>query len=113
MKQLPAPFADLSPLTERWALGSQQERHQALIDATLDELRPFYDALMGRMDAIVKYLNGFDLKAMPQDAQNLFDLALTWAETAHPIDLKWKTTDIEDSFPASRLEYLAPSAKAD
>ena len=112
MKQLPAQFADLASLTERWGLSSQQERHQALIGATLDELRPFYEALTGRMDAIVKYLNAFELNAMPQDAQNLFDLALTWAETAHPLDLGWKTTDIEDSFPASRIEYLAPSAKA-
>jgi hypothetical protein len=67
---------------------------------------------MGRMDAIVQYLNQFELDAMPPDAKNLMDLAMTWAETAHPIDLGWKTTDIEDSFPASRIEYLAPSAKA-
>jgi hypothetical protein len=111
MKQLPSEFADLTPFTVRWGLSSQEERHLALIDSTLDELRPFYEALMVRMDAIINYLNGFDLKTMPQEAQNLFDLALTWAETAHPIDLKWKSTDIDDSFPASRIEYLAPSAK--
>jgi hypothetical protein len=111
MKQLPTQFADLTPFTNHWGLSSQEERHLALIDCTLDELRPFYEALMGRMDSIIHYLNGFDLKTMPHDAQNLLDLALTWAETAHPLDLKWKTTDIDDSFPASRIEYLAPSAK--
>jgi len=84
----------------------------ALMGCSVDDLRPFYQALMGRMDEIIAYLNQFPLDSMPEDAQNLFHLALTWAETAHPIDLGWKTTDIDDSFPANRIEYLAPSRAA-
>ena len=106
---LPAQFVDLAPYTERWCLRSQQERHQALMACSVDGLRPFYQALIGRMDEIIKFLNQFPLDSMPPDAKNLFDLAMTWAETAHPIDLRWPTTDIEDSFPADRIEYLVPS----
>jgi hypothetical protein len=109
MKTLPDAFVDLTPFTIDWGLGSQQERHLALMSRSLDELRPFYRALMERMDDIVAYLNQFPLDAMPPEARNLFDLALTWAETAHPLDLRWKTTDIDDSFPAGRIEYLPPS----
>ena len=111
-KPLPSPFVDLEPFTRQWCLGSQQERHMALMDCSIEGLRPFYQALMGRMDAIIAYLNQFPLDSMPDDAQNLFHLAMTWAETAHPIDLGWKTTDIDDSFPANRIEYLAPSRAA-
>ena len=34
---------------------------------------------------------------MTGPAQVLYDLMLTFVETAHPIELKWKTTDIEDT----------------
>jgi hypothetical protein len=108
-KSLPPQFVDLVPYTAQWGLASQQERHVALMDCTIEGLRPYYQALLGRMDEIVGYLNQFPLDNMPVEAQNLFDLAMTWAETAHPIDLRWKTTDIDDSFPASRIEYLPPS----
>lgn len=111
-KSLPAQFLDLVPYTAQWALGSQQDRHVALMGCSIEGLRPFYQALLGRMDEIVEYLNQFPLDAMPEEARNLFDLAMTWAETAHPIDLRWKTTDIDDSFPASRIEYLPPSRAA-
>jgi hypothetical protein len=111
-KALPSQFVDLAPFATQWCLGSQQERHMVLMNCSIEGLRPFYQALMGRMDEIVAYLNQFPLDAMPEEAQNLFNLALTWAETAHPIDLGWKTTDIDDSFPASRIEYLPPSRPA-
>jgi hypothetical protein len=106
---LPLQFAGLEIFTADWALATEKERHDNLVARTIDELRPFYEAMLPRMDEITAYLNQFPLDAMPADAQRLFDLAMTFMESAHPIDLHWETTDIEDKFPAQRFEFLPPS----
>lgn len=107
---LPPQFHDLEPFTRVWALKTEEQRHRNLVSRSIAELRPFYDAMLPRMDEITLYLNGFPLDAMPSDAQVLFDLAMTFMESAHPIDLRWDTTDIADKFPGERFEFLGPSA---
>ena len=106
---LPRQFSALEPFASEWALQTEKERHDHLVSRSVDQLRPFYDAMLPRMDEITLYLNEFPLDAMPADAQRLFDLGMTFMECAHPIDLRWKTTDIEDKFPAHRFEFLPPS----
>ena len=106
---LPAQFADLERFVGVWALPHEKARHLNLMQRSIAELREFYDAMLPRMDEITQYLNAFPLDRMPKDAQALFDLALTFMESAHPIDLRWSTTDIEDKFPAERFEFLAAS----
>lgn len=106
---LPAAFADLERFVADWALTNEKERHRRMIDRGIDALRVFYDAMLPRYPAIVDYLNRFALDALPADAQTLYNLARTFVETAHPIDLNWRTTDIEDTFPIDRVQYLAPS----
>ena len=107
---LPAQFSDLSQFAAVWALKTEQARHQNLLAHSVAELRSFYDAMLPRMDDITLYLNQFPLEAMPEDAQMLFDLTMTFMESAHPIDLRWRSTDIEDKFPAERFTFLPPSA---
>jgi hypothetical protein len=107
---LPAQFAALEPFAADWSLATEKERHDRLVSHSIEELRPFYDAMLPRMDEITLYLNQFPLDTMPADAQALFDLGMTFMECAHPIDLRWKTTDIEDKFPAERFLFLPPSS---
>jgi hypothetical protein len=106
---LPSQFADLARFAPVWALKTEQARHENLLAQNIGSLRTFYDAMLPRMDEITVYLNQFPLDAMPADAQALFDLAMTFMESAHPIDLRWRTTDIEDKFPSGRFEFLSPS----
>ena len=110
-RPLPAEFIDLAPFADEWALGCERDRHHNLLRHSIVEARSFYDAMMRRMDDIVPFLNRYRLDEMPEDVQNLMNLALAWAESAHPIDLNWRTTDIEDSFPVERMEYLGPSLR--
>lgn len=107
-RQLPGEFADLAPWVRPWAIGHERERMAKLLSVTVDELRPFYDAMLPRMPAIKAWLDQFPLNAMPPEAGTLFDLALSFMETAHVIDLGWKTTDIEDKFPHDRFRILSP-----
>src|SRR5687767_8148826 len=103
-KPLPPEFKDLTALTEKWSLKHEKERHLALLGTSIDELRQFYEAMIGRLPAIVEYLNGYALDQMPPDAENLFDLAMTFVETAHPIELGWRKTDITDAVSTERFE---------
>jgi hypothetical protein len=106
---LPPQFGGLEKFVTVWALKNEQARHENLLAQSIADLRGFYDAILPRMDEISVYLNQFPLDAMPPDAQVLYDLAMTFMESAHPIDLRWRTTDIEDKFPAERFVFLPPS----
>jgi hypothetical protein len=106
---LPAEFSDLSRFAGAWALPNEEARHYKLLASTFDELREFYDAMLPRYEAIVGYLNRFPLEAMPADAQRLFDLAMTFVETAHPVDLKWGRVEIRDPVPMEAMQYMPPS----
>jgi hypothetical protein len=107
-RDLPADFSDLAPFAGDWALGREKERMDKLLSMSVDELRPFYDAMLRRMPAIKAWLDQFPLNAMPPEARTLFDLAMSFMETAHVIDLNWKTTDIEDKFPHDRFRIKSP-----
>jgi hypothetical protein len=106
-RRVPQAFSDLQPWADDWALPREKDRLDKLVSLEIEGLRPFYDAMLPRMPAIKDYLDRFPLDAMPQDAQTLFDLALTFMEMAHPIDLGWKITDIEDKFPHDRFKVLS------
>lgn len=111
-RMLPAQFAQLQPFVAEWGLPDERARYEKLAASDIPTLRVFYDAMMERIDEIIVYLDAFPLDAMPAEAATLFDLALTFMETAHPIDLNWPITDIEDKFPAERFRFLPPSAPA-
>lgn len=106
---LPPQYADLARFTPEWLLRTEQARYQKLLNTDIEDLRVFYDAMMPRLEEITLFLNRYPLDAMPAEVKNLFDLAMTFMESAHPIDLRWRTTDIEDKFPAERFRFFAPS----
>lgn len=82
---LPTAFADLA-LFAHWAKPSEYARMALRETSTLDELQAFYDAMIGRLPAIVDYLNGFSLGAMPEDARRLLDLALMLTEASFAVE---------------------------
>jgi len=106
---LPAAFADLQPLVADWALRGQRARYAKMLAVDMPTLTAFYDRMMARMDAIIVHLNAFPLDDMPTAEQTLMDLALTFAETAHPVDFKWKHTQFDDVFPFDRVKLLSAS----
>ena len=107
---LPPDFADLAPLVKEWALKTERDRYFKLLATSMDDLRGFYETMLPRADAIVAYLLRLKLNDLPPDARVLYDLMLTFVETAHPIDLKWKQTDIEGGGAPERLRFHGPSA---
>ncbi len=107
---LPPDFADLAPFVKDWALATERDRYFKLLATPIEELRVFYDALLPRAEAIVTYLSSLPLDDLPADGRVLHELLLTFVETAHPIELKWKQTDIEGGTAPEKLHFHGPSA---
>jgi hypothetical protein len=107
---LPPDFADLTPFVRDWALATERDRYFKLLATPIEELRVFYDAMLPRAEAIVAYLARQPLDDLPADARVLHELMLTFVETAHPIELKWTQTDIENGTAPEKLHFHGPSA---
>lgn len=105
--ELPIAFADLSPFSSAWCLTDQPSRYLKLVSSSMTELRQFYEAVLPRIGAIAEHLSAFPVADMPAAEKALFDLALTFAETAHPADFNWKTTEMPELFPSDRLRYTS------
>ena len=106
---LPAQFAKLSPWVSEWALHSEEARYLKLHAVTFDQLKAFYDAMLPEMDAIMLFLKTQPVEGMALDADNLYRLAMTFAETAHPLDLGWRDTDFPSAFPWERMGFRSVS----
>lgn len=103
--QLPIEFQDLEPFVAEWALTNERDRLAKLLTSSIAELRVFYDAMIDRADDAAAYLTDLPIDAMPDDAKALFYLTMTFVETAHPIELRWSHTDIDDAFPLERITF--------
>ena len=87
--RLPSAFSDLEQWVDAWALSCEEDRFRKLHAVSYEELADFYGAMQARLPAVLDYLSGFKLSGMPADALTLFHLAMTMAETSHPMELGW------------------------
>ena len=108
---LPNAFKDLAEFSD-WILPVERDRHRKRVTSDLATARRFYDALFPRMEAILDHLNARRWEDLTPADRNLFVFACAFMEVTHPIELGWKTTDIEDAFPYQRLEFLSVSARS-
>ena len=111
MQELPAGFEELAPFVFEWGLATEKERHRKRVASSLEDVRTFYQAMTPRIHDIIAHLSSFpgaDPNDLPSPERNLYNLALAFMETSHPIDLNRQRPDIDDAFPVERMEYLAP-----
>lgn len=111
-RKLPEAFEALAPFVDGWTLTSEKDRFLKLHSVSLDELRTFYDAMLPRLEEALQYLNQYKIDELPEDARTLYDMAMTFAETAHPVDLKWKDVDFPDAYTWQKFEFRTVSAGA-
>jgi len=104
MAHFPEAFSDLEPHAD-WALPTEGARFRKLIGSSVDELRVFYDAVFPRVREIRSYLSRNPLDEIPEEDRALLDLLVAFVEYAHPIELNWKITDIDDPFDADRMWF--------
>jgi hypothetical protein len=109
---LPNGFSDLEPFVADWSLDNERDRYVKLHRTDIEDLRVFYNAILPRIDDILDRLNPVQLDAYSEQEQMLLNLAMTFSETAHPIDLKWKGVDFNTALPWETLEFRSVSLPA-
>ena len=100
---LPDEFRDLDGFVARWSLPTQNQREAARRTSSARDRKEFYDAVVPRLPAIIDYLNRFQRGSMPEDAQRLFDLALSLVEIAPNVELYKGSTTVPFSFEERRF----------
>lgn len=100
---LPAQFRELQPFVADWALETEGGRLKRLVVSSIEDLKVFYDAMFTRSAEMRDYLSERKLDSLLPEEKTLFFLLMTFIEVAHPIELNWKETDIDDAFPLERM----------
>jgi hypothetical protein len=83
---LPVEFADLEPYIA-WALPTEEERYARRLASSMEDLQAFYDAVFPRADDARKYLDTFELTAMPEDAQRLIWLLFSLISVSYAVEV--------------------------
>jgi len=99
---LPTDFGDLELFSE-WALEQRADRFHKRVSSSIEKITSFYDAMVPRLDEVVKYLNSKPLASLEQSDKQLLAMALSLIEVSRCLEL-WKAPDI-DAFAADRLIF--------
>ena len=104
MAMLPSEFSDLEPFAERWSLEREQDRWDARLGSTIEELQEFYDAMLPRTEAAIQYCDKFQLDDMPQDVVNLMRLIYSFMNISVAVE-QWRQPNVPDT-GATRLDRI-------
>jgi hypothetical protein len=108
-RQLATQFADLQKYVVQWALATERERFHKRISTPLPQVREFNDAMYARIHDVIAWIDQFPLDSPEPQVATLMQLARSYMETSHPVDLDWDTTDLADAFSSDRFTFAAPS----
>jgi len=107
MTTLPPDFADLEPFAG-WSLQTEAERYAKRLSSTMDELQAFYEGAFPRLEAVLDYLDQFDLDALPEDASRLLWLCYSLVNASFPVEV-WRQSRVPDSGAASMDMLVEPA----
>ena len=110
----PRGFGRSMPSFAEWALDHRKAIVSRNCTRPLAELKAFYDAMLprdGRDHGVSEAVSLASLSEHAAEAMNLDHLAMTFAETAHPLDLGWKDVDFPSAFPWERMEFRTVSTQ--
>ena len=100
-KRLPEAFRDLGTYLE-WALPTERERTAKRHASSMQEIRGFYDAMVGRLEEILQHLSRFSLENVPDDTNTLLLLTMSMAEVAPAVE-NFGQPDVVDGYHWSRF----------
>jgi hypothetical protein len=95
MATFPGAFADREPFAS-WALPSERERYARRLSSSMDDLQALYDTAFPRLEAMLDYLDGFELRALPDDASRLLWLCYSLVNISFPVEV-WRQPRVPDS----------------
>jgi len=98
---LPAQFHELEQWLA-WSLATEKERSAKRQASTMADIKVFYDAMLGRMEEVLPYLDQFSVDALPEDATRLFYLTLSLAEVAPAVE-QFGQPSVVDGYDIKRI----------
>jgi hypothetical protein len=101
---LPSEFSDLESFAPTWCLATEHERFAQRLAVPMEEMQSFYDAVTGRAEAAMDYLDQFPLDDMPEDARNLLYLLFSMVMVSFPVEC-WGQGPVPDT-GAAYLDLL-------
>ena len=109
MSTLPEGFAELEPFVADWAIDNERDRYLKLHRSEIADVRALYGAMIARIDDVIDRLNQTPLASFSDQEKTLMNLAMTFAETAHPVDLNWKGVDFNDAYTWEKFDFQGVS----
>lgn len=84
---LPTEFSDLEIFVD-WALPTQATRLSKRLSSSMEEIMVFYNALVPRIEAILAYLEKYQLDGvLPKEAEKLRDMAFSLAMVGPAVEM--------------------------
>jgi hypothetical protein len=102
---LPREFSDLEPFAPSWCLATETERFNRRSASTMDDMQPFYDAAMARLDEARAYLDTKDIHELDEKDTNLIDLLFSLIQISFSVEL-WRQARIPDTGAADIICWL-------
>ncbi|OBB88521.1 hypothetical protein A5760_24080 [Mycobacterium colombiense] len=92
---LPSAFAELEDYAQTWCLATETERWNARVNASMPELRDFYDAFFPRLEEAIDYCDKFPLDNVPDDALNLLHLIYSLIMVAMAVEIMHQPAPVD------------------
>jgi hypothetical protein len=105
---LPAEFSDLEPFAATWCLPTEGERWTQRMNTSIEDMRAFYNIVFPRMKAMLAYCDGFPLDDLPEQAERLLQLALSFVMVSFPVEV-WDKAAIPDVGDANLSRVADPA----
>ena len=95
---LPEEFADLAPWLD-WALEPERARTEKREVSSMAEIRAFYDAVLPRLEEMIRYLEDYRDGDMPATQHRLYLISLSLVEVANLVELYKRREAVEACDP--------------
>ena len=84
---LPPGFEALEPVVSYWAVATTEGRLRARAEASMDEIRAFYDAMLPLADAAMNHVDAYGLADLSPERTCLAALVLSLAQAAVAVEI--------------------------
>ena len=95
---LPEAFQDLTPWLD-WALEPERARTEKREASSMAEIRAFYDAVLPRLEEMIRHLEDYRDGDMPAPARRLYLISLSLVEVANLVELYKRREAVEACNP--------------
>jgi hypothetical protein len=105
---LPDGFSELERFVAEWARPTREERYDVRLSKSFEELAELYDAVAARAEDAIAYLNGLDIRALPDDALRLLQLLYSFILVSYAVNI-FRQPKIPDSGSAFFYTLTEPA----